>query len=77
MCLFSVVVCAIPPVPLGFDLGPGGLMVDRQTSVFNSTVTYSCRTTGYEISGSAVRTCQANGTYSGMQPTCTRESLLT
>ena len=69
----SVVDCVFPE----FDPGPGGLTVEisTRTPVFNSTATYSCQTTGYEISGSATRTCQADGSYSGMEPTCTRESI--
>ena len=73
MCLSLVVNCGFPE----FDPGPGRLMVEVPSSlpVFNTTVTYSCQTTGYEISGSATRTCQADGSFSGMEPTCTCESI--
>ena len=69
----SVVNCGFPE----FDPGPGGLTVELPSSmpVFNNTAIYSCRTTGYEISGSATRTCQADGSFSGTEPTCTCESI--
>ncbi len=34
--------------------------------------TYSCDT-GYVLTGSAARTCQATGVWSGVAPTCPRE----
>jgi len=33
------------------------------------TCTFTCDT-GFTLSGSAVRTCQEDGTWSGTQPTC-------
>eukprot|EP00058_Branchiostoma_floridae_P027893 XP_002613384.1 hypothetical protein BRAFLDRAFT_68379 [Branchiostoma floridae] len=40
---------------------------------YGDTATYSCQI-GYEIDGVAVRTCQADKTWRGMEPTCTRIS---
>ncbi|CAH1263509.1 CSMD3 [Branchiostoma lanceolatum] len=39
---------------------------------YGDTATYSCQN-GYEIDGTAIRTCQADQTWSGMDPTCTRK----
>ncbi|XP_019850306.1 PREDICTED: sushi, von Willebrand factor type A, EGF and pentraxin domain-containing protein 1-like isoform X2 [Amphimedon queenslandica] len=40
-------------------------------TTFQSTATFTCRR-GFRLSGSRVRTCQANGSWSGRQPTCIR-----
>ncbi len=37
--------------------------------VYQSTVTYSCDN-GYTLSGNQLRTCQANGQWSGSDPDC-------
>jgi CUB/sushi domain-containing protein len=39
-------------------------------TTYNETATYSCDS-GYALPGSATRTCQADGTWSGSAPTCT------
>jgi hypothetical protein len=44
--------------------------VNVTTTTYNSTATYSC-STGYNISSTTPRTCQANGEWSGTAPTCT------
>ena len=36
---------------------------------YDSVVTYTCNP-GYRISGSEKRTCQKDGTWSGVSPTC-------
>jgi hypothetical protein len=43
--------------------------VSAPTTTYGSTATYSC-VTGYGPSGSATRTCQATGAWSGTAPTC-------
>ena len=40
-----------------------------QGTTFEQTATYSCNS-GYNLVGSMTRTCQANGVWSGSQPTC-------
>ncbi|XP_019618629.1 PREDICTED: sushi, von Willebrand factor type A, EGF and pentraxin domain-containing protein 1-like [Branchiostoma belcheri] len=40
--------------------------------LFTDVVTFSCHT-GYELSGSESRTCQADQVWSGSQPTCNRK----
>ncbi|XP_066279080.1 E-selectin-like [Branchiostoma lanceolatum] len=40
--------------------------------LFTDVVSFSCNT-GYELSGSQSRTCQANQDWTGSQPTCSRE----
>ena len=65
-CLLSLhleVICADPGVPLngarrGNDLSFGG------------ELTFSCDI-GYNLLGSASRVCQADGTFSGVEATCT------
>ncbi|MCA9532348.1 MAG: hypothetical protein KC593_01670 [Myxococcales bacterium] len=42
-------------------------------TTYNTVATYSCNP-GYTLSGSSMRTCQANGTLSGSQPTCSAVS---
>jgi hypothetical protein len=48
---------------------PSNGMVSGGTT-YNTTATYSC-TSGYTLVGNMTRTCQANGTLSGSQPSCT------
>jgi Notch-like protein len=43
------------------------------STTFGTTATYACNT-GYMLSGSATRTCQANATWSGTAPTCVASS---
>ena len=45
-------------------------------TTFTQTATYSCDT-GYNLMGDNTRTCQADGMWSGNQPTCMSESNLT
>ena len=44
-------------------------MVDVSETVLNSVATYSCNT-GYTLTGDATRTCQGDGTWSGIIPLC-------
>ena len=43
--------------------------VSETAPAHGATITYSCTTTGYSLSGTATRTCTA-GTLSGTAPTC-------
>ncbi|HEY3449985.1 MAG TPA: hypothetical protein VGK67_26775 [Myxococcales bacterium] len=43
--------------------------VSAASASFGGTLTYSCDG-GYSLSGAATRTCQADGTFSGLAPTC-------
>jgi hypothetical protein len=43
--------------------------VSAPTTTYGSTATYSCAA-GFGPSGSSTRTCQLDGTWDGMQPTC-------
>lgn len=46
--------------------------VDNTMRLFMDNAIYGCNP-GYMISGNAVRTCQANGTWSGVDPSCIRK----
>jgi len=58
----SMVTC--PPLSATSPLTVNALII-----TYNSDVTYSCET-GYTMSGSNTRTCQADGSWSGSKPTC-------
>ena len=60
-----VVDCGALPDPQFGDVFLSG-------TFFQSTATYQCFN-GYTISGSDTRTCQANGRWSGVEPTCNRK----
>lgn len=47
-----------------------GLVVSSLSNSYNSTATYSCTNEGYQLVGTAIRTCQANGNWSGTEPNC-------
>ena len=40
-------------------------------TTFGETATYNCNT-GYNLVGDSTRTCQADGMWSGSEPTCQR-----
>jgi len=58
----TVVDCGTPSIASGF--------VSQTGTTYNSTATYTC-TNCFSMTGDAKRTCQADGTWSGVQPTCT------
>ncbi|KAH3800010.1 hypothetical protein DPMN_153634 [Dreissena polymorpha] len=50
----------------------------RPENTYQSVIRYSCdERTGYSIDGDARRVCQADGTWSGRMPQCTRRCTLT
>jgi hypothetical protein len=49
---------------------PSNGFVGTTGTTFGATANYSCQT-GYVLLGTATRTCQADGTWSGTTPTCT------
>ncbi|MGB8294230.1 MAG: hypothetical protein WCG85_02260 [Polyangia bacterium] len=53
----------------GSPANPGNGSVSVPAYTHGSTATYSC-TPGFALSGSATRTCQTDGTWSGDVPTC-------
>jgi len=59
--------CAIVTCPLLFATNP--LSVSAPILTYDNNATYVCAT-GYSMSGSNLRTCQADGTWSGLVPTC-------
>ena len=46
----------------------------QDQTLLGATVTYSCNT-GYTLSENSMRTCQADGTWSGNNPTCNSECM--
>ena len=48
---------------------PTQSLVTVADTVFGSVATYTCDT-GYNLNGDDTRTCQADGTWSGVEPTC-------
>ena len=48
---------------------PANGVVSLSGTVFDSTASYSCNT-GFNVVGNTPRTCQADGQWSGMAPTC-------
>jgi len=59
----TVVDCGNAP-----DVGTSGSVVVTGTT-YSSTATYTCKT-GYSLTGTKMRTCQADGTWSGVPPAC-------
>ena len=60
--------CSIVTCPLLSATSP--LSVSAQNLTYNSNVSYSCAT-GFEINGTNSRTCQNDGTWSDLEPSCT------
>ena len=56
-------------VDCGTLAAPQNGQVTLTATTFMSTATYSCNS-GYNLSGSGTRTCQASGTWSDTAPTC-------
>jgi len=48
---------------------PDNGSVDVPSMAFGAVATYSCKP-GFGPSGSSTRTCQADGTWGGVEPTC-------
>ena len=63
-CVFSVAV-SCGPAPKAPTNGQQNI----SSTTFGSTVTYTCNR-GYTLQGNSIRTCMANGRWSGRPPTC-------
>ena len=75
MTSFFPIVVNCSSVP---DLNNGMVIYNSQGqdgTLVGATVNYTCDT-GYTLSGSRMRTCQANGTWTDSDPTCDSECLL-
>ena len=63
---------------LGIDCGDPGMLPNGTVSYKNTYVTsvaeFTCHF-GFELIGDGQRTCQPNGMWSNMVPTCTRKLL--
>ena len=57
------------PVDCGALTAPTNGSVSAATTTLGASASYSC-SGGFALSGSASRTCQANGSWSGTAPTC-------
>lgn len=66
---WSAAATTCQPVDCGSLAAPVNGSRSAGASTFGSTISFSCDS-GYVRSGSASRTCQSDGTWSGTQPTC-------
>ena len=68
-------VCFCVTFTLVVDCGvldnPANGRIDVSQTSFGTTATYSCNS-GFVLVGKATRTCQANGKWSGVAPTCSK-----
>ena len=55
------------------DIENGETIVDRAVLEYNTTASYHC-VSGYELVGNTHQVCQGDGTWSGITPSCQRES---
>ena len=62
----SVIDCGDPGNP------ENGRRILQGGTTFQSNVTYECNP-GFSLVGVSFRTCRADGTWSGSQPSCTRK----
>ena len=62
-----VVDCGIPYVPKG---AVGGLTVNYNNTIVNSTATYACNNIGYQLNGEATSVCSINATWTGTVRSC-------
>ena len=65
--LFTVVDCGQLPSPANGQVSLSG-------TLFGSTASYSCGV-GFNLVGNTIRTCLADGQWSGIAPTCQCELL--
>jgi CUB/sushi domain-containing protein len=61
------------PIDCGAPTSPTNGTVSAPATTYGSNATYVCNA-GFQLSGSATRTCQSNGTWSGSMPTCSAGS---
>ncbi len=66
---FGGATCVMPTACLEALSAPVNGSVDAPDNVIGATATYSC-SAGFFLVGSATRTCQTNGQWSGSTPTC-------
>ena len=50
-----------------------GDIIQQVGTTFGNRIVFECTEKGYEIRGSKVRTCQSDGSWSGLPTTCERE----
>ena len=48
----------------------GGLTVNYDNTIVNSTATYTCNSIGYQLIGKATSVCLVNGTWTRTVPSC-------
>ena len=73
--LFTIILCFIyTQICTGYcdePVVPANGSINSTGSMESDTVTYFCNE-GYNLSGNANRTCQSNGSWSGILPECIR-----
>ena len=63
--------CVCPTLP---DI-THGIVTRPEVATVGSTAQYQCEPT-HALNGSSIRTCQADGTWSGVEPTCDSEYMI-
>ena len=48
----------------------GGLTVNYNNTIVNSTATYTCNRIGFQLIGKAISVCSVNGSWTGTVPLC-------
>ena len=70
----TVINCGNPPAPSNGRVLSIDVPSNQDPNAYLSTVTYACNT-GYTMIGSATRTCEKCGTWSGTTPVCQRKTI--
>ena len=64
------------------DCGPlnapvDGTIIERVAYTFGHRIVFECKSPGYEMKGSKIRTCLSNGQWSGSRTTCESKYFIT
>ena len=64
------------------DCGPlnapvDGTIIERVAYTYGHRIVFECKSPGYEMTGSKIRTCQSDGQWSGSLTTCESKYFVT